>query len=249
MALRAVLFDVGDTLVERWAPRERWNELRREMLRREFGGRPWFDGFLEADFGPPGSADTGGALEIHEGRLRQETLRWYEDWLRDAEVSLDDRDVGRLRIAVTVPLDLVSTPVAGAFAAVRWCSERGLKVALVTNTLARGDDEVWEDWRRFGLADAIDVVVSSHSTGWMKPHPRIFERALELAGARADESVMIGDRLDADIWGASRLGMRTVLRRTPRTQRRPAVRPDAVVDDLTQLPAALGPWLGRSTKG
>ena len=82
---------------------------------------------------------------------------------------------------------------------------------------SRGDREVWEDWRRFGLADAIDAVASSHSVGWRKPHPAIFQRALDLTGARAEETVMVGDRLDADVAGAQALGMRAVLRRTAYT--------------------------------
>src|SRR5205085_7431284 len=114
---------------------------------------------------------------VQDDTLRQETLRWYREWFINAKIGIDDVDLDKLRIAMTIPLDLVSTPVPGAFDAVRWCKAHGLRVVLVTNTLSRGDDEVWQDWRRFGLADTIDGVVSSHSVGWMKPHPRIFERA------------------------------------------------------------------------
>jgi FMN phosphatase YigB (HAD superfamily) len=115
---------------------------------------------------------------------------------------------------------------------------------LVTNTLSRGDDEVWEDWRRFGLADSIEGVVSSHSVGWQKPHRAIYDRALQIAGARPEEAFMVGDRLDADILGAKRLGMRAVWRRTEHEQPKVDVEPDAIVDDLTELPAVVGPWLG-----
>lgn len=251
MPLRAVFFDVGDTLVEHWAPRERLNELLREALRREFGERHWYEEFLNAEFGPARarwarpSADEAidDVASEDEEQLRQETTRWYEEWFHDASIGVDDIDLDRLRVTMTVPLDLVSTPVPGAFTAVRWCRSKGLAVGLITNTLARGDAEVWEDWRRFGLADAIDAVVSSHSAGWQKPHPRIFERALDLVGASAGDAVMVGDRLDADVFGASRLGMRTVLRRTEQPQAPVDVRPDAVVDDLTELPAVVTPWL------
>jgi putative hydrolase of the HAD superfamily len=147
-----------------------------------------------------------------------------------------------------VSLDLVSTPVPGAFDAVRWCKTNGLKTVLVSNTLSRGDDEMWNDVRRLRLDDAVDGLVTSHTMGWQKPHRRIFTRALELAGARADETVMVGDRLLADIWGAKRMGMRAVLRRTAADdQARVDVAPDAVIDDLTELPAVLGAWLGVPT--
>lgn len=253
MALKAALFDVGDTLVEHWTPRDKLNELLREALRREFGEVDWHDSFIGASLGP--SASNVGQLvsaghpatpdeRQNEDALRQETLRWYADWFHNAQIGIDDIDLERLRVAMTVPLDLVSTPVPGAFAAVRWCKGKGLRVILVTNTLSRGDDEVWEDWRRFGLADAIDGVVSSHSIGWQKPHRAIYDRALAIADARSEEAFMVGDRLDADILGAKRLGMRAVWRRTEHEQPEVDIEPDATVDDLTQLPAVVAPWLG-----
>ena len=255
--LRAVFFDVGDTLVEGWAPVERINEIAHEVLCREFGERPWFRDFLEAKFGPAAHtlAQHGTAAESDE-LLRQQTLEWYASWFANSKIGVDDIDLDRLRTSVTVPLELVSTLVPGAPEALEWCKAKGLRVCLVTNTLSRGDDEVWEDWRRFGLSDHIDAVVSSHSVGWQKPHRAIFERALSLTGARADEAVMVGDNVVADIGGAKRLGMRAVLRRTadapfpgrgsePGTPAPVAgtIEPDAVIDDLTVLPAVLAPWL------
>lgn len=252
MVLRAALFDVGDTLVEHWAPKEQLNELAREALRRAFGERHWYERFMDARLGPSAPTDwqmmpghlMGAEHESEEESLRQETLRWYEDWFRNAQIGIDDVDLERLRVAMTVPLDLVSTPVPGAFTAVRWCRSKGLRVVLVTNTLSRGDHEVWEDWRRFGLADAIDGVVSSHSAGWQKPHRAIYDRALAIADARPEEAFMVGDRLDADILGAKRLGMRAIWRRTQQDHPKIDAEPDATVDDLTQLPAVVALWLG-----
>jgi len=250
--LKAAFFDVGDTLVEHWAPKEQLNELAREALRREFGERHWYERFIGATIGPSAPtdwqmvpADRMSSQDERENQaLRQETLRWYEEWFRNAAVGTDDIDLERLRVAMTVPLDLVSTPVPGAFTAVRWCKSKGLRVVLVTNTLSRGDDEVWEDWRRFGLADAIDGVASSHSVGWQKPHRAIYDRALAIAGARPEEAFMVGDRLDADILGAKQLGMRAIWRHTEHDQPEADITPDAVVTDLTELPAVVGPWLG-----
>jgi FMN phosphatase YigB (HAD superfamily) len=235
--LKAAFFDVGDTLVEHWAPREQLNELLREALRREFGERHWHDEFIDAKIGQSASVP-------NEDALRQETLRWYEGWFRNSQIGIDDVDLERLRVAMTVPLDLVSTPVPGAFTAVRWCKAKGLRVVLVTNTLSRGDAEVWDDWRRFGLSDALDGVVSSHTVGWQKPHRAIYDRALAIAQARPEEAFMVGDRLDADILGAKRLGMRAVWRRTEHDQPKVDVTPDATVTDLTELPAVVAPWLG-----
>ena len=235
MPLRAVFLDVGDTLVEGWSPRERLNELMRDAFVRAFGEREWYDAFVNAEFGPAAGA------EEH----RQETNRWVEEWFVNSGYGLDDVPVDRLRSAGSVPLDLVAQLVPGAADALRWSKRRGLAIGLVTNTLWRGDEEVWEDLRRFGLRDAVDHVVSSHSLGWQKPHAAIFQRALDLAGVRSADAVMVGDRMVQDVWGAKRLGMRAIWRRPlgGAPQEPVDVEPDAVIDDLTELPAHLERWM------
>src|SRR5207237_679721 len=49
MALAAVFFDVGDTLVEGWAPRDTVRGLMRDALVREYGARDWYERFFDAD--------------------------------------------------------------------------------------------------------------------------------------------------------------------------------------------------------
>jgi FMN hydrolase / 5-amino-6-(5-phospho-D-ribitylamino)uracil phosphatase len=245
--LRAVLFDVGDTLVDTATMPEDLSDLLRASLRREFGERDWYPRWIAGKLAPPRTAD-GDLAAIAAGDeelFRQETIRWYEEWFRSAGILIDDIDLDRLRSTMCVPLDRVTTPIRGAFDAVRWCKAQGLAVVIVSNTLSRGDEESWVDMRRLGLADTIDGLVTSHSVGWQKPHRQIFERALEIARVRPDEAVMVGDRMLADIWGAKRLGMRAVLRRTAATDQAPVdVTPDATIDDLTELPAVLSAWLG-----
>lgn len=216
-------------------PRERINELTRDALARAFGEREWFDAFVSAEFGPAEDA------EEH----RQETNRWVEQWFVNSGYGIDDLAVDRLRSAGSVPLDLVGRLVPGAADALRWCKSQGLVTGLVTNTLWRGDEEVWEDLRRFGLNDAVDHVVSSHSLGWQKPHEAIFRRALDLAGLTANDAVMVGDRMLQDVWGAKRLGMRAIWRRplAGAPQEPVDVHPDASIDDLTELPAVLERWI------
>jgi HAD superfamily hydrolase (TIGR01662 family) len=231
--MRAALFDVGDTLVEGWDPDYRARE--REALVAGYGEREWYDAFLRARHDP----------DDHDLPWRQETLVIMERWLRAQNVPLDDIDLDRVRSLCSVPLDTLARLTEGAAEALRWCKSNGLQVVLVTNTLWRGDDEVREDWRRFGLADVIDGVASSHSVGWRKPHPAMFQRALQLADARPEEAFMVGDRLGADVVGAKRLGIRAVLRLTTGLvpQIRTDVVPDAVVRSLSELPAAVRPWL------
>jgi len=233
VGVKAALFDVGDTLVEGWDPDYR--VLARAAVAAHYGEREWYDAFFAADH---------EAAEPEEP-IRQQTLAMMERWFREQRVPLDGLDLDRVRSLCSVPLDTVARLTAGASEALRWCKANDLRVVLVTNTLWRGDDEVREDWRRFGLGDLIDGVVSSYSVGWRKPHRAMFDRALELAGARPGEAFMVGDRMRADIWGARQVGMRSVLRRTVGLAPQTAVDvvPDAVVDSLAELAAVVSPWL------
>ncbi len=53
-------------------------------------------------------------------------------------------------------------------------------------------------------------VVISEDVGVNKPDKAIFEHALNLAQAYKQESIMIGDSLEADIYGAQNFGMRAI---------------------------------------
>ncbi|MEE1884669.1 YjjG family noncanonical pyrimidine nucleotidase [Pedobacter flavus] len=50
-------------------------------------------------------------------------------------------------------------------------------------------------------------VFISEDIGHNKPSPHIFKQALEVAGAFKEEAIMIGDSLEADIYGALNFGM------------------------------------------
>ncbi len=99
---------------------------------------------------------------------------------------------------------------------------RGLVIGVISNShrsLAAFSEH-------FALERYIAIAISSAEHGYMKPHRSIFEAALERAGARPEEAVMVGDSLRADIEGALAVGVRAVLLR--RSGDRPAHLPDGV---------------------
>lgn len=53
-------------------------------------------------------------------------------------------------------------------------------------------------------------IITSEMVGVKKPNPKVFEYALEKAGAKANESVMIGDSWEADIMGAKAFNMNVI---------------------------------------
>lgn len=82
-------------------------------------------------------------------------------------------------------------------------------------------------------------VIASAEEGVSKPDPRIFEIALERAGCKAENAVMIGDRIDNDVVPAKKMGMKTVWIRQGGgglwQLQGPEQQPDFTVDNLGEL--------------
>ena len=233
MPLRAVFFDMGGTLVQSEGTVDAWRPAVLEAIERDFGRRWWAEPLYDADISRPPKD------EPH----RQETNRWLAEWLSANGEVLTADEVERLRSDFARPLPLAYALTPGAAEALRWCKERHLAVVVVTNTISRGDDQVRRDFVRFDLTGVIDHVVTSYSTGWEKPHPAIFERALACAGVTAVETCMVGDDLDADVIGPQRLGIRAVWKCSADPPPETATSADATIASLLELPGVLGTWL------
>lgn len=65
-------------------------------------------------------------------------------------------------------------------------------LVLITNATSRLDS----DLKRLGINQAFDHVVNSSLIGRVKPHPDIFNAALELLGIESDEAFFIDDRTE-----------------------------------------------------
>lgn len=60
------------------------------------------------------------------------------------------------------------------------------------------------------IASFFDHIVISGDYGRGKPHPELFAHALAVLGAKADEAIMIGDKLTTDIKGAIDSGIASI---------------------------------------
>lgn len=61
-----------------------------------------------------------------------------------------------------------------------------------------------------GLNPYFKNVIISEDVGVNKPDRAIFEHALNISGAGINDSIMIGDSLEADIYGAQDFGMKAI---------------------------------------
>ena len=94
-----------------------------------------------------------------------------------------------------------------AYGALSGLRERGLTIGAVSNW-------VWnlpELLHALDLVGGFDFIAASARIGFEKPHRRIFEWALEQAGAAPEEVIHVGDHIDADVEGARAVGIAPVL--------------------------------------
>nr|WP_199157834.1 YjjG family noncanonical pyrimidine nucleotidase [Pedobacter sp. ASV2] len=73
-------------------------------------------------------------------------------------------------------------------------------------------------------------VIISEDVGVNKPSPVIFQHALDKAKARKEESIMIGDSLEADIYGALNFGMEAIFFNPLKKEK-----PEDVKQEITHL--------------
>ena len=80
------------------------------------------------------------------------------------------------------------------------------KIGIIANQSLGTADRL----EQHGILKYIDLVIASAEEGVSKPDRKIFEIALFRAKCKAENAVMIGDRVDNDIVPAKQLGMKTV---------------------------------------
>lgn len=79
----------------------------------------------------------------------------------------------------------------------------GRRLAVVSNA----NGTLRAHFARLGLAGRFDVLIDSCDEGVEKPDPRIFQLALERAGARAETTLHAGDFYHVDVVGARAAGL------------------------------------------
>ncbi|MDY6794279.1 MAG: HAD-IA family hydrolase [Actinomycetota bacterium] len=119
---------------------------------------------------------------------------------------------------------------------------RGMRLGLISN---------FEDWLddlldRLGLKSYFEVVVISGREGFEKPHPVIFEIALERGRVDSNLALHVGDSPISDLEGALNVGMQALL--LDRWERFPHIK-DLRVRDLREIPPLLNTRVGGEWNG
>ncbi len=242
MAIRAVVFDLFDTLVD---------ISMQDLPRVEIDGHsiPSTAGALhesvaacaEIDFehfvDTLAQVDRGFRQTRYELGLELPTLERFEAVVEQLGLNvpelpgiLTDTHMGMIRQQVSIPDH--HQQVIGELG-------RRVRLGLCSNfshsAMALG---VLDD---YGLRSHLDALVISDAIGIRKPRGEIFDAVLDELGVEPAETLHVGDSLRADVGGAAPLGIRTVwiTRRIPDSER--ALReyegppPDHVIADLAEI--------------
>ena len=209
MPIRAVLFDLGDTLVSYYQPQDFLPILRRSL-----------DACLRALGLTPlgGEAQTEllhQALELNQERA--DLAVWpLEERLRvlfaQYAPAMDAARVERLSQAFLEPIFATAQVSHDALPVLAGLKRRGVKTAIVSNTPWGSPGRIWRsELARHDLLTAVDAVVFCRDVGWRKPHPTPFRRALEMIGVAEKDAAFVGDNPVWDVEGAESAGLLPIL--------------------------------------
>jgi FMN phosphatase YigB (HAD superfamily) len=199
---KAVLFDMGNTLVEYW-PNPDWPDVLAEAI-------------------DACTAHLGDRVQIDADEIarRTEAQRHVRKGLEVAPLAR------RLEAIYDLSADqaeaLCEVFMGPIFARGRLCDdslevlgrlrECGVGTAILSNSPWGSPAGLWQaEMRRLGLAEAVDLCVFCGQVGWRKPDRRAFEYVLQRLGLQPGDCLFVGDDPRWDVQGPEAIGMDAVL--------------------------------------
>jgi len=244
--LKAVLFDLDDTLLDPSDFDHNWPALERQHLRKIFD-------YVGAEIQP---------MDNFDAYCAEFGTRMADAWT-SARSTMRAPNLGTVLVETTVAFGVPAEsldarrclqaydwgPIPGTKAfpevteTLRLLRQHGLKFGIVTNA----HQPMWIrdlEIQAHGIFDFFpDCRISAADVGYLKPHPIIFQTALRCLAVTPEEAVFVGDDPNADIVGAQSAGLKAVLRRLPqRPFASETIVPDAFISRLDELPPLLDHW-------
>lgn len=235
-AVRAVIFDLGGTLLEfpNWESEVgvRWLATFGKLRERGADGLPDEAAFVQAMLDAENEHWRRVDTEHWSGPPSGLVLDGYRRLGRQPE----EREILAVLDACAAALDGWARPFADARPTLAYLRERGYRIGLLSNTWWAAD---WHnaDLATHGLEEFLDERVYTSDLPHSKPHPEAFRTIAARLGVPHECCVMIGDRPIDDIGGALAAGMRAVLKTNGNDPVVPPhIQPTTVIADLVELP-------------
>lgn len=236
--VEAVIFDLDDTLIDWSGQAVSWQTFSRPMIDN------LYTYLTERGYDLPASDEFAGQMEREISGVWQEAkLTWAGARFADAlqrlfaalQLPVDEIDLDEvMRVYQWRPMPGV-VPFPDAYQVLDRLQAQSYKLGLVTNSFLpmwMRDVELVE----YDLLDYFNARITSGDTGYMKPHPAIYQRMLALLDTPAERAVFVGDRPENDIAGANEAGLISVLMAPAHLERElNGVEPDYTITSLSEL--------------
>jgi HAD superfamily hydrolase (TIGR01549 family) len=168
------------------------------------------------------------------------TLNLKDDGLRERLLSTHSDSFTsclRMRSSSRYVLDMIRSSI----------TETGERPVLGLISNAMDHEAIRSFMTREGLNQYFDPVIISSEVGMTKPHPEIFQMALERTSLKPERTVYIGDRYLTDVQGSRNAGMKAVYIREYHTAGEPPegveVRATTIKNILDLLPILTNPTI------
>ncbi|MCX8072500.1 MAG: HAD-IA family hydrolase [Candidatus Binatia bacterium] len=196
LRIRAVTFDAAGTLIE---PSEPVGETYARIARA--CGLAVDAELLETRFREAyGSAPPLCFPRLPQAELAQAERRWWRDIVGRvfADFPAAKVDVVFERLFSHYAQGAAWHVFPDVWPTLQALQERGAVLGIVSNF----DSRLFNVCAELGLEPVFRTIVVSSRVGFAKPNPGIFRRALNELGARAEESLHVGDSWGDDVGGA-----------------------------------------------
>ncbi len=143
-----------------------------------------------------------------KGFIKQEELRWKRVWLTLLDFKIADETLAKaMSVDFLNGLPNRKNLFPYTIEILDYLINKNYVLHLITN----GFENIQHSkLKHSNLTNYFKEVVTSEQAGSLKPNKEIFEFALKAARANVEESIMIGDNIEADIKGALSAGLDTI---------------------------------------
>ncbi|MCY4113406.1 MAG: HAD family hydrolase [Chloroflexi bacterium] len=240
MAIRGVLFDLGDTLVTQEAlvgsPSNRQGAAQvAEALGQLTEVAPTAEQLTD----PLGETLQEALIESYQGECAvPDARRAFLEVLDRFDLEPPSELIDLLLPMYFGPHYARMTVDPLAVRTLELLRRADVRTAIVGN-LIHGEELLVERLRAFDLLRLVDALVLSTESGWMKPHPVAYREALRRLDVPAADAVMVGDDLEVDVRAPQALGLRAIWLRRDAPSGPASVTPDAIINDLGGLIPAI----------
>ena len=162
--------------------------------------------------------------------------------LKEYKIMIDERRLNKYVIMTRNSFINNGKPFDDSQPALELLRDQGHDLRVISNA----DLDLYKQLDRMRLSSFFKRSITSYEARSYKPLRTIFLKALALAHCTANKAIMVGDSIENDITGASKVGITTVLidRNAGCDSRKtsnPHMRPDYVVHDLCDIGKIVNP--------